>query len=53
MARRYLDDFHHGDLHGLGNYYADDIVWRVAGKHPPSGTYRGRQSPPRLLHPGA
>jgi ketosteroid isomerase-like protein len=41
QAHRYLDTFAAGDRAALLEFFTDDVVWRVAGAHPLSGTYRG------------
>jgi uncharacterized protein len=43
-ARDYVDHFHKGDLDVVQDYYADDVVWHVAGNHDLSGDYRGRDA---------
>jgi hypothetical protein len=46
VARRraYLEAFAQGDLSTVRDYFSDDVVWHVAGKHPLSGDYRGKDA---------
>ncbi len=41
-TRQYLETFARGDLEALRDFFADDIVWHVAGSHPLSGDYHGK-----------
>jgi uncharacterized protein len=41
-VREYLRLYDKGDLDDLREYFSEQVVWRVAGNHPLSGTYRGR-----------
>ena len=41
-VRRYLDALQAGELESVSDYFSDGVVWRVAGTHPLSGTYRGK-----------
>jgi uncharacterized protein len=41
-ARGSIDAFNRGDMEALRDFYADDVLWHVAGKHGLSGDYRGR-----------
>ena len=41
-ARDEMEVFQKGDLEGLRDFFAEDVVWHVAGSHPLSGDYRGR-----------
>ena len=41
-TREYLDTFASGDLEGLRPFFADDVVWHVAGTHSLSGDYFGK-----------
>ena len=43
-ARAYLETFHNGDVDRLRDFYAEEIVWHVAGKHQLSGDYQGREA---------
>jgi ketosteroid isomerase-like protein len=43
LMQRYLDTFAEGDLDGLMDFFAPDVVWHVAGSHPLAGDYRGQQ----------
>lgn len=40
----YLDTYASGDRDRLGEFFADDIVWRVGGYHRLSGAYQGRDA---------
>ena len=44
VARAYeaFARFNEQDFDGLQDYYDEDIVWHVGGKHELAGTYRGR-----------
>ena len=42
FARGSIDAFNRGDMEALRDFYADDVLWHVAGKHGLSGDYRGR-----------
>jgi ketosteroid isomerase-like protein len=41
-TREYLDTFAQGDLEALRPFFSDDVVWHVAGNHPLSGDYFGK-----------
>lgn len=43
-AREYLATYAARDMDSLREYFTDDVVWHVAGKHPLSGDYRGKDS---------
>ncbi|HJP66654.1 MAG TPA: nuclear transport factor 2 family protein [Actinomycetota bacterium] len=43
-VREYLDTFAAQDMDRLREFFADDIVWHVAGDHPLSGDYRGKDA---------
>jgi ketosteroid isomerase-like protein len=43
LMQRYLDTFAEGDLEGLMEFFAPDVVWHVAGAHPLAGDYRGKE----------
>jgi ketosteroid isomerase-like protein len=43
-AREYIDAFHNWDVDRMRDFYSDDIVWHVAGTHPLSGDYRGKDA---------
>jgi ketosteroid isomerase-like protein len=43
-ARDCVDHFHKGDPDVVQDYYADDIVWHVAGNHDLSRDYRRRDA---------
>ena len=43
-AREYLATYAARDMASLRNFFTDDVVWHVAGKHPLSGDYRGKDS---------
>ena len=43
-TRQFLDMFARGELESLGEFFADDVVWHVAGAHPLSGDYVGRDA---------
>lgn len=43
-AKEYVDRFAQGDLGGLRDFYSDDVVWHVGGRHPLSGDYQGREA---------
>jgi ketosteroid isomerase-like protein len=42
--REYLDAFAKGDLDAMRDFFTDDVVWHVAGSHPLSGDYRGKEA---------
>lgn len=46
VARRraYLEAFSRGEFDAVRDYFAEDVVWHVAGNHPLSGDYRGRDA---------
>ena len=41
-AQASIDAFNTGDIDTLRDFYADDVVWHVAGRHGLSGDYTGR-----------
>ena len=41
-AQASIDAFNAGDMTALSDFYADDVVWQVAGRHGLSGDYTGR-----------
>ena len=41
-AQASIDAFNSGDRDALRDFYADDVVWHVAGRHGLSGDYTGR-----------
>ena len=43
-AREAFDVFARSDLEGYKDYFAEDVVWHVGGRHPLSGNYRGRDA---------
>ena len=43
-AREYLATYAARDMVSLRDFFTDDVVWHVAGKHPLSGDYRGKDS---------
>ena len=43
-ARSYVDLFHSGNLDALRDFYGEDVLWHVAGRHSLSGDYRGRDA---------
>lgn len=43
-TREFLDTFARGELDAVGAYFSEDVVWHVAGKHPLSGDYVGRDA---------
>ncbi len=43
-ARDYVDTFANGDFDALRNFYAEDVVWHVGGRHHLSGDYSGREA---------
>jgi ketosteroid isomerase-like protein len=43
-AQEYVDAFGKGDLDALTEYFSDNVLWHVAGKHQLSGDYRGREA---------
>ena len=43
-AREYLATYAARDMVALRDFFTDDVVWHVAGKHPLSGDYRGKDS---------
>lgn len=45
-TREFLPTFARDDLDGLGEFFSDDVVWHVAGRHPLAGDHRGK---PELL----
>jgi len=40
--RQYLEVYARGDVDGVREFFSDDMVWHVAGHHPLSGDYRGK-----------
>jgi ketosteroid isomerase-like protein len=43
-TREFLDRFARGELESLGEFFSEDVVWHVAGTHPLSGDYVGRDA---------
>src|SRR5436190_22569015 len=43
-TREFLDTFARGELDALGAFFSEDVVWHVAGSHPLSGDYVGREA---------
>jgi uncharacterized protein len=43
-ARESIEAFNRGDMEALQEYYADDILWHVAGSHDLAGDYRSREA---------
>ena len=43
-AKEYVDRFTEGDRAALRDFYSDDVVWHVGGRHPLSGDYKGRDA---------
>ncbi len=43
-AREAFEVFARGDLESYKAFFADDVVWHVAGTHPLSGRYQGRDA---------
>ena len=43
-ARDYLASFAQGDTEAMKEFFADDVVWHVGGRHRLSGDYRGREA---------
>ncbi len=43
-ARDYVQRFAEGDLDHLRDFYAEDVVWHVGGRHRLSGDYEGRDA---------
>src|SRR5262245_4183634 len=41
-AQASIDAFNAGNMDALRDFYADDVVWHVAGGHGLSGDYTGR-----------
>lgn len=41
-ARDYLAKYNARDMDALRDFFTDDVVWHVGGKHPLSGDYRGK-----------
>ncbi|HVF14569.1 MAG TPA: nuclear transport factor 2 family protein [Acidimicrobiales bacterium] len=41
-ARHFLDAFARGDGQAMGDFFADDLAWHVAGSHQFSGDHRGK-----------
>ena len=41
-ARASIDAFNRGDMTALRDFYSEDVLWHVGGKHGLSGDYRGR-----------
>ncbi|MGB9111372.1 MAG: nuclear transport factor 2 family protein [Acidimicrobiales bacterium] len=44
VVRRGYDAFSKGDFAALGDVFADDVVWHVAGPGPLAGDYEGRDA---------
>jgi ketosteroid isomerase-like protein len=42
LMQRYLDTYAEGNLEGLMEFFAPDVLWHVAGTHPLAGDYRGK-----------
>ena len=42
-ARHFLEAFSQGDEQAMGDFFTDDLAWHVAGSHPLSGDYRGKE----------
>jgi ketosteroid isomerase-like protein len=42
-ARTFLDALARGDEQAMGDFFADDVAWHVAGSHPLSGDHRGKE----------
>lgn len=42
-ARQSIELYMKGDFDRLRDFYAEDVVWHVAGRHPLSGDYQGRE----------
>lgn len=43
-AREYLASYAARDMDAVREFFTDDVVWHVAGNHPLSGDYRGKES---------
>jgi ketosteroid isomerase-like protein len=43
-TRAYFDAFANGDAGAMRDFFSDDIVWHVAGDHPLSGDYAGKDA---------
>jgi uncharacterized protein len=43
-TREYLDTFARGDFDGLRKFFADDVLWHVAGDHQLAGDYHGKDA---------
>jgi ketosteroid isomerase-like protein len=43
-TREFLDTFARGHLDALADFFSEDVVWHVAGRHPLSGDYIGREA---------
>jgi uncharacterized protein len=42
-AKASIDAFNSGDMAALREFYSEDVLWHVGGKHGLSGDYRGRE----------
>ena len=42
-ARSFLDALARGDEQAMGDFFADDVAWHVAGSNRLSGDHRGRE----------
>jgi ketosteroid isomerase-like protein len=43
-TREFLAAFADGRLESLGDFFSEDVVWHVGGRHPLSGDYVGREA---------
>jgi ketosteroid isomerase-like protein len=43
-AKEAIATFNRGDLEGYRQFFDSDVVWHVAGNHPLSGDYHGREA---------
>jgi len=43
-AQEYIAAFHRWDVDAMRDFYADDVVWHVAGTHRLSGDYKGKDA---------
>lgn len=43
-AREYIEIFHRGDFDALRDFYDENVVWHVGGRHQLAGDYRGREA---------
>jgi len=44
LLREAISTFNSGDFDAYREYFTEDVVWHVAGNHPLSGDYRGRDA---------